>query len=140
MLSDTPGLLQLLDREIIAFLTAVKENGQPQTSPIWYIRDGDDLIVYNRPDARRLRSIASNPHVAFNLRADELGTAGVTLEGHAVVDDGLPPAQEFPGYLEKYDEEIESIRMTPDSFSTAYSVGIRMTVTRVRAWNLPHLL
>lgn len=140
MLAQTDGLSELLDKEVIAFMTAVKEDGQPQTSPIWYIRDGDDIVVYNRPTARRLRSIQTNPHVAFNLRADSQGHSGVTLEGTAVVDQELPPSKDFLGYSAKYAEGIAGLRMTSDSFSENYSVGIRMTVTRVRTWGLAHLL
>ena len=133
MLSNTEGLTQLLDREFIGFLTAVKEDGQPQTSPIWYHRDGDDIVIYNRTNARRLRSIETNPHVALNLRGDHQGHVVVTLEGTAAVDASLPPAKDFPGYEDKYAGEIAGLGWTPDSFSADYPVGIRMTVTRVRA-------
>ena len=90
MLSNTPGLSELLDQKVIGFLTAVKEDGQPQTSPIWFMRDGDDIVIYNRSRARRLRSIQTNPRVAFNLRADVGARSGLTLEGTAVVEQDLP--------------------------------------------------
>jgi len=140
MISQTKGLTELLDQEFIGFLTAVKEDGQPQTSPIWYIRDGDDIVIYNRPKARRLRSIQTNPQVAFNLRADTGGRSGVTLEGTAVVEEGLPPAKDFPGYEAKYDGEIAGLGWTPQSFSDDYPVGLRITVTRVRSWGVDNLL
>jgi len=140
MLSNTPGLSELLDQKVIGFLTAVKEDGQPQTSPIWFMRDGDDIVIYNRSRARRLRSIQTNPRVAFNLRADVGARSGLTLEGTAVVEQDLPPAQDFPGYEEKYAEEIARLGWTPQSFSDDYPVGIRMTVTRVRSWGLERLL
>lgn len=133
MLSNTEGLPQLLDQELIGFMTAVKENGQPQTSPVWFHREGDDIVVYNRVKARRLRSIATNSKVALNLRGDRRGHVVVTLEGTAVVEPELPPAKDFPGFVEKYGEDIAALGWTPDSFSSDYSVGIRMTVTRVRA-------
>ena len=39
MLSDTPGLTDVLDADLVGFLTAVNAKGQPQTSPIWFILD-----------------------------------------------------------------------------------------------------
>ena len=36
--------------------------------------------------------------LAFNLRPDVGGRSGVTLEGTAVLEEGLPPAKDFPGY------------------------------------------
>ena len=139
MLTDTSGLAEALDKAIIGYLTAVNTKGQPQTSPIWFMRDGDDLVVYNRPRAARLRSIAQNPHVALNLRADWRGKAAVTIEGIAAVEEELPPAIDFSGYVDKYDEEIADLGWTPESFSDDYSVGLRITVTRVRSWGLDRL-
>jgi PPOX class probable F420-dependent enzyme len=140
MLSNTEYLPRLLDRELVAFLTTVNENGQPQTSPVWFQRDGEDIVVFNRPDARRLRSIETNPRVALALRADRQGHALVSLEGTAVIEHHLPRAKDFPGYVDKYTDEIADLGWTPDSFSDEYSVGIRITVTRVRASDISRLL
>ncbi len=140
MLSNTEDLTQLLDQKFIAFLTAVNEDGQPQTSPVWFHRHGEDIVVYNRPTARRLRSIAANPRVALNLRADRHGHAVVSLEGSASIDQDLPPAEDLPGYAEKYETEIADLGWTPESFSDDYSVGLRVTITRVRARGVSGLL
>jgi PPOX class probable F420-dependent enzyme len=139
MLSSRPGLNEAIDRALIGFLTAVNDAGQPQASPVWFLRDGDDVIVYNKPVAKRLESIASNPRVAFSLRGDREGHAGVTLEGMAVVEESLPPAHLFPGYVDKYASEIANLGWTPESFAADYSVGVRVSVTRVRAFGLERL-
>ncbi len=139
MLTSKTGLAEALDSAIIGFLTAVNSRGQAQTSPVWYIRDHDDLVVYNRPTAARLRSIADNNRVAFNLRADRKARSGISLEGTAVVDSDLPPAVDSPGYVARYGSEIARLGWTPESFSTDYSVGLRITVTRVRNWGVEKL-
>jgi PPOX class probable F420-dependent enzyme len=139
MLTSNTGLAEALDSAIIGFLTAVNGRGQPQTSPVWYIRDHDDLVVYNRPAAPRLRSIANNSLVAFNLRADWKARSGISLEGVAAVESELPPAVDFPGYVTRYGAEIARLDWTPESFSTDYSVGLRIIVTRVRNWGVEKL-
>ncbi|MEA1902456.1 MAG: pyridoxamine 5'-phosphate oxidase family protein [Actinomycetota bacterium] len=136
MISDKDGLVAALDRAPIAFLTAVNASGQPQASPVWFHRDGEDIIVYNRPTAARLRSIPGNSRVAFNLRGDRRGHAGVSLEGTAVVDESLPPATDLEGYVDKYRSHIAHLGWTPESFAADYSVPMRLTVTRVRAFGL----
>jgi PPOX class probable F420-dependent enzyme len=135
MLTDNPALVKLLDEELIGFLTAVSPDGQPQASPVWYLRDGEDIVVYNRPSSPRLVSIAANPKVAFNLRGDRHGDVVVTLEGEARVED-LPLPTEFPGYLDKYGSEIVRIGFTPEAFGVGYNVALRIVVTRVRAEGL----
>lgn len=139
MLSSNAELCVALDSDRIGFLTAVNPHGQPQTSPVWFIREGDELVVYNRPTAARLRSIDTNPRINFNLRGDPAGRAAVLLEGTAAVDASLPPAKDFPGYEDKYRDEIRRLGWTPDSFSEDYSVGIRITVTRIRVWGVDKL-
>ena len=136
MLFETQGLIEAIDRAKIGFLTAVNAAGQPQTSPVWIHRDGDDIIVYNKPTAARIRSIDSNQRVSINLRGDRAGHAAVTIEGHAAVDQTLPPANDLPGYVDKYREDIAHLGWTPTSFASDYSLPIRITVTRVRAWGL----
>lgn len=140
MLSSNGDLCVALDSDLIGFLTAVNAHGQPQTSPVWFIRDEDDLIIYNRPTAARLRSIESNPRVNFNLRGDRAGHAAVILEGTAEVDVTLPLAKDFPGYGDKYREDIKRLGWTPESFSDDYSVGLRIAVTRIRVWGVAKLI
>lgn len=138
MLTDNPRLAEILDNDLIGFITAVDQEGQPQTSPVWFVREGDDLIIYNRPDTPRLASIETNPRISFNLRGDRRARGAVTIEGVAHREE-LPPAKEFPGYLEKYAREIERLGWTPDVFSNQYSEGLRLVVTRLRAWGLEAL-
>ncbi len=139
MLSDNPRLAAILDNDLIGFLTAVDDSGQPQTAPVWFVRDGENLIVYNRPDTPRLDSIAANSRVSFNLRGDRRARGAVTIEGTASVETRLGPAKNFPGYVEKYGGEIERLGWTPDSFSSDYSTPLKLVVTRVRSWGLDAL-
>lgn len=139
MLTNSTALTTVLDRDLIGFLTAVDGIGQPQSAPVWFLRDGEDIIVYNRPTTPRLESIAANPRVSFSLRGDRRGLGMVVFEGTATLDTGLPPATELPGYVDKYAREIEHLGWTPDVFAAEYSAGVRITITRVRASGLDHL-
>ena len=139
MLTDDALLTKVLDNDLIGFVTAVDAEGQPQASPVWFVRDAEDIVIYNRPDTPRLASIAANPKVAFNLRGDRRATGAVVIEGAAARDETLPPAMSFPAYLDKYVREIERLGWTPESFSEDYSTALRLVVTRVRSWALDAL-
>ncbi|HEX6222384.1 MAG TPA: pyridoxamine 5'-phosphate oxidase family protein [Acidimicrobiia bacterium] len=138
MFTENPKAKTILDRDLIGFLTAVNVWGQPQTAPVWFMRDGDDIVVYNRPGTPRLTSIAANPKVVLSMRGDFRATGALVLEGLAAVG-GLPPAVEFPGYIDKYGREIERLGWTPELFSADYSEGMRITVTRLWSWGLDAL-
>lgn len=138
MLTDNPKVMAILDRDLIGFLTAVNESGQPQSAPVWFWRDRDDIVVYNRPTSPRLTSIAANPKVSFSVRGDIRAAGALILEGSATIG-GLPPATDLPDYVTKYEREIERLGWTPATFSEMYSEGLRITVSRVWAWGLDAL-
>lgn len=139
MISNTPGLAELLDSDLVGFITAVDSGGQPQTSPVWFVRDDEDIVVFNKPTTPRLRAIESNPKVAFNLRGDIRAGGAVLIEGVAKHEPDMAPPRDFPGYVDKYAREIERLGWTPESFGDDYAAGIRILVTRVRLWGLDKL-
>ena len=122
----------LLAGALVIWMTTVRPDGQPQASPVWFVIDEDEFLVYSRPGAPRLRNLASNPRVALNLDSDEGGDV-VTIEGVARVVVG-PRADHHSGYLAKYTKPIARLGYTPQQFGEAYSVALRVTTTRWRAF------
>jgi PPOX class probable F420-dependent enzyme len=133
MFENRPEIAAQLDDELVGWLTTVTESGQPQSSVVWFLRDGDDLLVYSKPDATKLTNIAANPKVAFNLRTDDMGDSLATFEATASVDYAPTPAHQDPSYLTKYRGQISRFGWTPEQFSGDYSALIRLTVHRVRS-------
>jgi PPOX class probable F420-dependent enzyme len=118
--------------EKIAWLTTVRNDGQPQSSPVWFLwRDGE-IIVYSRPTTQKVRNVKANPKVAVHLRDIDEGGDVVSIEGEALVDERYPQADAIPAYVEKYRAMIADLRMDPASFAKAYSVPIRIRPIRVR--------
>lgn len=123
-----------LDTDLVAWLTTVTPSGQPQTSVVWFLRQGTDLLIFSKPGTGKLANLVSNPRVAFTLQSDEQGHSVFTTEGTAVVDDSPTPASEIPEYVEKYRDLIAGYRWTPESFARDYSVLVRVTINRVRRY------
>jgi PPOX class probable F420-dependent enzyme len=123
-----------LDADLVAWLTTVTPSGQPQTSVVWFLRQGSDLLIYSKPGTGKLANLASNPLVAFTLQSDDQGHSVFTMEGTAAIDDSPTPASEIPEYVEKYRELIAGYRWTPESFAKDYSVLVRVTISRVRRY------
>jgi PPOX class probable F420-dependent enzyme len=133
MLSSKPGLIEKLDHDLIGWLTTVSPAGQPQTSPVWFLVEEEDLLVYSQPSTAKLRNIESNPKVAFNLRGDAEGDDVVTMEGDASIEPDAPLPDQIPRYVDKYGAKISSYGWTAESFARDYSVRIRIRPTRVRS-------
>ena len=131
---DKPATRDRLDREPIIWLTTVRRNGQPQTSPVWFLRHGNELLIYSLPDTARVDNIGSNPRVALNLDGNGMGGAIVTIEGSARIAGEQPAASEVPEYVDKYLPFMERNGWTPEVFSARYSTPILVTMRRGRSW------
>ncbi len=131
-ISLSDHVLERLRNEKVAWLTTVRPDGLPQPTPIWFLWDGNRLLIYSKPGARKLRNIAAHPRVAFHLNSDESGGEIVVVWGTASVDLRAPLATANEAYIEKYRQGIADIDMTPESMAAEYSATIRITPERVR--------
>ena len=127
-------LLQRLRDEVIAWLVTVRRDGQPQPSPVWFLWQDPDILVYSQPTAGKLRNLQSNPRVALHFGEDERGGDVSVIEGTAEVDRSLPPAEAIAEYVAKYQGPIAALGWTPASFAADYSVPLRIRIARTRGW------
>lgn len=123
-----------LRSEQVAWLTTVRADGQPQSTPVWFLWDGRTFLLYSQPGAQKVRNLAANPRVALHLDDDGSGGDVVTFEGTATVEPDTPRADRMDGYLAKYQAAIEALGYEPGPFARTYSTAIRVRPTRVRAW------
>jgi PPOX class probable F420-dependent enzyme len=123
-----------LRTEQVLWLTTVRADGQPQASPVWFVWDGETLLMFSQPGAQKLRNLAANPRVAVHVDTDEAGEDVLTIEGTAAVDPDAPSSDRVAEYQVKYRDGIQAIGMTPDQLARDYSVAIRIRPTHARAW------
>lgn len=120
--------------ELIAWLVTVRRDGQPQPSPVWFLWQDPEVLLYSQPRTGKLRALRDNPRVALHLDGNGRGGDIVVLEGTAEVDPSAAPADAMPEYLAKYEEAIRGNGWTPASFAADYSVAVRIRAQRTRAW------
>lgn len=121
-----------LEEETVIWLTTVRPDGQPVPVPVWFYWDGETALIYSQPDTPKLRNIEQNPRVSLNFDSDGTGGDIVQFDGQARIDDATPPATGVPAFIDKYRDGIDRIGTTPEGFARAYSVPIRVTLTRLR--------
>ena len=122
------GARERLAGEAVGWLTTVGAEGQPQSSPVWFIWDGASLWLRSQSHAGKVRNVEANPHVAFHLADDGNGGNIISIEGAASLDAGPPELTE--AYLAKYDEAIRAMQMSPEQLAADYSTTIRIAPTR----------
>jgi PPOX class probable F420-dependent enzyme len=121
-----------LREDRLIWLTTVAADGTPQPSPVWFLWDGDSILIYSRPSAPKLRHIERQPKVALNLDGDGQGGDIVIVTGEAVIAADAPPAHRVPEYARKYAWGFDRLKMTAEQFAQAYSVPIRIRPTKLR--------
>ena len=124
--------LERLTTELIAWLTTVTPEGQPQTMPIWFIWEDGTILVYGQRVAARNRNLRHNPRVSLHLADDGIGDDLVIVEGDAVLDAAAPPSKDHPAYQAKYGGLLERYGWTPEYLSEAYPHPYRITPRRIR--------
>ena len=123
-----------LRAEPVAWLTTVRADGQAQSTPVWFLWDGDTFLFYSQPAAQKVRNVAANPRVSLHLNDDGTGDDVVTLEGAGTVEPDTPRADRVQEYLAKYQTAIEALGYEPGPFARTYSTAIRVRPTRARVW------
>lgn len=129
---DGARALDQLATDKIGWLTTVTPDGQPQSTPIWFLWLDGEVVVYSYKTAKRNANIEANPRVSFNLHTDPGGGDVITMEGTARFDpDGLRSSQN-PAFQAKYGDWLKEYDWTPEYFEGEYPVTTRITPARWR--------
>jgi len=127
-----PKFEQRILKEYVIWLTTVRDDGQPQPTPVWFIYENGVFTIYTVPTAQKVKNIAANPRVALNINSDYEGGDFVIITGEADFFPAPLPATQNATYFNKYAQGITNIGMTPESFEQQFSAAIRVTPSRVR--------
>lgn len=121
-----------LSEEHIIWMTTIGSRGIPQTRPVWFLWDGESILVYSRPQAHKIRHLENNPSVSLNFDSDGQGGDIVVLLGEAHIATSPISEDQIANYVEKYNQGMEDLGLTPDEFNKTYSIAIRITPTVLR--------
>lgn len=121
-----------IENAYYVWFSTVRDDGMPQPTPVWFVRDGDTFLIYTSPDAQKLHNIDANANVALSYAPDVEAANYFVIMGTATRDADAPSPAANTAYIAKYAEGMAGIGMTPAAFDAAYPVAIRVTPTRVR--------
>jgi len=125
------GARKRLAADEVVWLTTVTDHGAPAPYPVWFIVDGDDIVVFSEPRARRVHNIGQRPTVSLHFNSDPHGGDVWVLTGRAATRPAVAPSA-APGYLDKYRASIErDLRTTVEAIDATYDTEIRVRPERV---------
>ncbi|MEE4021832.1 TIGR03667 family PPOX class F420-dependent oxidoreductase [Gordonia sp. PKS22-38] len=130
----SPRVSDRLAAEDVIWLSTVNARHGPVPTPVWFLWFDDSFLLFSQPGTAKLRHIDAESAVALNLNSDDHGGDVAVFTGQAKVDDAGPTDEEWAAFTTKYAHGFVSIDMTPDEFARSYSVLVRVTPERLRAW------
>jgi PPOX class probable F420-dependent enzyme len=130
---DFPADVQRrLDTDHVVWLTTVTDSGAPSPNPVWFVQDGQDIVVFSAPDTHKVRNIEARPTVTLNFNSDPHGGDIVVLTGRAVATPSVRPSTNA-AYLAKYAAAIrDELQTTVEEIDGTYHTEVRIRPTKVR--------
>jgi PPOX class probable F420-dependent enzyme len=116
--------------DMIVWLGSVRPDGRPHLTPVWFLWNGADLLIFSKPDQQKIRNLRQNPRVIVALDNTNQGTDPITLEGEAALLDEPAVNTTLAEYVAKYGARIQGIGYTPRTMADVYSQAIRITPTK----------
>jgi PPOX class probable F420-dependent enzyme len=122
----SPDTRRRIAEDRVVWLTTTTRSGAPAPNPVWFVADGDDLIVFSDPSSRKVANIERSPVVTAHFNCDRDGGDVVILTGRAELTHGQIPSR-FPGYLDKYHDDIVGpLETTVEDIDRTYDTLIRI--------------
>ena len=117
----------------IVWFGTVRDDGQPHLVPVWFLWDGDAVLVFTKAD-QKVRNLRGNPRATLHFNSTPHGGDVVVMEGEAELLAQPSAEVASPAYVQKYAEGIQSLGMTPESMTAEYGQPIRFRPAKILSW------
>lgn len=78
---------ETLEKAVIVRLNTISEDGYPHSVPVWFLLDGDDLLVFTSASAKKVTNAETNPKGSIAIGGDPVGSPAYLIEGDFTVED-----------------------------------------------------
>jgi len=126
-LSSTEAALR---RDPVVWLSSVQRDGRPHLVPVWFHWDGELIVAFSKPHARKVDNLRDQPQVMLAV-----GTPGPNFEVELIEATAelpeAPAAEVMPdGFGAKYRELLRRAGLSVQRFAEVYSQPIVLRPTR----------
>lgn len=119
-----------LRRSAVLWLSSVGADGRPHVVPAWFVWDGERIVLFSKPKARKIRNLRCEPRAMIAV-----GAAGPDFDVELIEADAeLPTAtarEVMPeSFAAKYRGLMRSADLSIQRFAEVYSQPIVLRPTR----------
>lgn len=124
-----PNVKAFLDRRLYASLATIRSDGSPQQTVMWFVRDGDSIVMNTLKGRAKERQLARDNRASVIV---EDGLKYVAMSGTVSIDEDPVRGQAvIAGLAERYDGPEEAAAMVESSFSKQHRVTLVFTPERI---------
>ena len=119
-----------IDDAAIAWISTVRPDGTPHLVPVWFHWDGERVVAFSKPHARKVENLRQQPRVMIAVGTPGLDFEVELIEADAELPDALAAEIMPSGFGAKYAELLRRAGLTAQRFAEVYSQPIVLRPTR----------
>jgi PPOX class probable F420-dependent enzyme len=125
-----PSVEAALREDPVVWLSSVQSDGRPHLVPVWFHWDGERIVAFSKPHARKVDNLRDKPSVMLAVGTPGPDFEVELIEALAEVPDA-PAATLMPeGFGAKYRDLLRRGGLTVQRFAEIYSQPIVLRPTR----------
>jgi PPOX class probable F420-dependent enzyme len=125
-----PSVEAALREDPVVWLSSVQPDGRPHLVPVWFHWDGERIVAFSKPHARKVDNLRDKPSVMLAVGTPGPDFEVELIEALAEVPDA-PAATLMPeGFGAKYRDLLRRGGLTVQRFAEIYSQPIVLRPTR----------
>jgi PPOX class probable F420-dependent enzyme len=126
-----PSAERCLRHDPVAWLGSTQGDGRPHLVPVWFHWDGDRIIAFSKPNARKVQNLRDDPRVMLAVGTPGPGFDVELIEATAELPDAPAESLMPEGFGHKYHELMRRAGISLQRFTQVYSQPIILRPTRV---------
>ena len=114
----------------VVWLSSVQRDGRPHLVPLWFHWDGETIVAFSKPHARKVDNLRDQPRVMLAVGTPGPDFEVELIEATAVLPD-RPATEVIPeGFGAKYRELMRRAGLSVQRYAEVYSQPIVLRPTR----------
>jgi PPOX class probable F420-dependent enzyme len=125
-----PSVEICLREDPVVWLSSIQRDGRPHVVPVWFHWDGERIVAFSKPCARKVDNLRDRPHVMLAIGTPGPDFVVELIEATAEVPDATATDLMPEGFGAKYRELLGRAGMSVTRFAEVYSQPILLRPTR----------
>ena len=128
------SIIAALEREDVVWVSSIRPDGRPHLAAVWFLWDGDSILVFSKPNAQKVRNVRANPSVMIAVGQPGIDFDVELIEGVAELDETATSRLLPRSFETKYAHLVARAGVALDRFAAVYSQPIRIRPSRWLGW------